>query len=62
MHARPDANIIRRNIAMHALTEIVRIAVPTTGASRAGTSIAPLRRQALVAPRAGASRFPAVPI
>ena len=46
MHARPDANIIRRNIDMHALTEVVRIAAPTTGAPRAGTSIAPLRRHA----------------
>jgi len=68
MHARPDANIIRRNIAMHDLTEIVRIAAPATGAPRAGTSIAPLRHHASVAPvapharRAGAPRFPAVPI
>jgi len=65
MHARPDAHIIRRNIAMHALAEFVRIAGPTAGTPRAVASIAPARCDAPVAPHArppGTPRFPASPI
>jgi len=64
MHARPDANIIRRNIDMHVSAEIVRIAGPTAGAPCAVAFTAPSPHRAPVAPharRSGAPRFPAFP-
>jgi len=59
MHARPDANIICRNIDMHASADSARIAGPTavafTAPSRRGAPAAPHTR------RSGAPRFPAFP-
>ncbi|WP_164725397.1 hypothetical protein [Burkholderia cenocepacia] len=58
----PDANIICRNIDMHALTDIACVAGSIAGTSRAGPSIAPSRWRTPVlrrAPRGGLSPFPA---
>lgn len=61
----PDANIICRNIAMHALTDITRVTRPDVAASRAAASIAspPCRASAsLRVRRSGTPRLSAFTI